>query len=60
MLISLIILFYCSCQSEANRIGGVIASALASSAVANGFELLSGETKQYKIGIFAFPLSMQH
>ena len=60
MLISLMILFNRSCQSEANSIGGVIASVLASSVVDRGFEPLSGEIKQYKIGIFASPLSMQN
>jgi hypothetical protein len=35
-----------------NRIGGVIVSVLASSAVDRGFEARSGQTRDYKIGIF--------
>ena len=35
-------------------IGGVIVSVLASSAVDCGFEPRSGQTKDYKIGIFCF------
>ena len=35
-------------------------SVLASSEVDRGFEPLSGQTKDCKIGIFASPLSMQH
>ena len=34
-----------------NRIGGVIVGVLASSVVNRGFELQSGQTKDYKIGI---------
>jgi len=37
-----------------NRIGGVIVSALASSAVDREFEARSGQTKHYKIGICCF------
>ena len=37
-----------------NRIGGVIGSVLISSAVNRGFELLSGQTENYKIGICCF------
>ena len=37
-----------------NRIGGVIISVLASSAVDRGFEPRSGQTKDYKIGICCF------
>ena len=37
-----------------NRIGGVIVNVLASSAVDHGFELRSGQTKDYKIGICCF------
>ena len=37
-----------------NRIGGVIIIVLASSAVDRGFELRSGQTKDYKIGICCF------
>ena len=36
-----------------NRICGVMVSVLASSAVAHRFEPRSGQTKDYKIGIFA-------
>ena len=35
-------------------------SVLASSAVDRGFEPRMGQTKDYKIGIVASPLSMQH
>jgi hypothetical protein len=37
-----------------NRIGGVMVSVLASSAVDRGFEPWSGQTKDYKIGICCF------
>jgi hypothetical protein len=37
-----------------NRIGGVMVSMLASSAVNCGFEPQSGQTKDYKIGICCF------
>ena len=37
-----------------NRIGGVIISVLASSAVDGGFESRSGHTKDYKIGMCCF------
>jgi hypothetical protein len=37
-----------------NRIGGVMVSVLASSAVDRGFEPRSGQTKDYKIGICCF------
>ena len=37
-----------------NRIGGVMVSVLASSAVDRGFEPLSGQTKDYKICICCF------
>ena len=37
-----------------NRIGGVMISVLASSAVDRGFEPRSGQTKDYKIGICCF------
>ena len=37
-----------------NRIGGVMVSMLASSAVDCGFEPWSGQTKEYKIGICCF------
>ena len=41
-----------------NRIGGVMVSVLASSAVDHGFEPWSGQTKDYKIGICCF--SVKH
>ena len=41
-----------------NRIGGVMVSVLASSAVDRGFEPRSGQTKDYKIGIWC--LSAKH
>jgi hypothetical protein len=37
-----------------NLIGGVMVSVFASSAVDRGFELRSGRTKDYKIGICCF------
>jgi hypothetical protein len=37
-----------------NRIGGVMVSVLASSVVDRGFEHRSGQTKDYKIGIYCF------
>ena len=37
-----------------NRIGGVLVSVFASSAVDRGFELRSGQTKDYKIAICYF------
>jgi hypothetical protein len=37
-----------------NRIGGVMVSMLASSAVDRGFKPRSGQTKDYKIGICCF------
>ena len=40
-----------------NRIGVVIVSALASSAVDRRFESRSGQTKDYKIGIFGFSIN---
>ena len=46
--------------NQKHRIGGVMVSVLASSAVSRGFEPRSGQTKDYKIGICASPLSTQH
>jgi hypothetical protein len=43
-----------------NRIGEVIIKLLTSSAVGLGFETRSGQTKDYKISIVAFPLSTHH
>ena len=37
-----------------NRIGGVMVSVLASSAIDRGFKPRSGQTKDYKIGICCF------
>jgi hypothetical protein len=39
---------------KSNRIGGVMVSVFASSAVDRGFEAWSGQTKDYKIGICCF------
>jgi hypothetical protein len=41
-------------RGNINRIGGVIVSVLASSAVYRGFEPRSGQTKDYEIGICCF------
>ena len=43
-----------------NRIGVVMPSVLASSAVDRGFELRSGKTKTIKLVFVASPLIMQH
>jgi len=43
-----------------NRIGGVMVSVLASSAVYRGFELRSGQTKDYEIGICCFLAQHAH
>ena len=40
--------------NQKHRIGGVMVSVLASSAVDRGFEPQSGQTKDYKIGICCF------
>ena len=37
-----------------NRIGGVMVSVLASNAIDRGFEPISGQTKDYKMGICCF------
>ena len=42
------------CTYRANRIGGVMVSVLASSAVDRGYEPRSDQTKEYKIGICCF------
>ena len=42
------------------HIGGVLVSVIASSAVDRGFEPRSNQTKDYNIGVFAYPLSTQH
>ena len=42
------------CPFLNTRIGGVMLSVLASSAVDRGFEARSGQTKNYKIGIYCF------
>ena len=41
-------------ESRSNRIGGVMVSVLASSAVDRRFEPRSGQIKEYKIGICYF------
>ena len=41
-------------RMEFNRIGGVMVSVLASSAVDRGFEPRLGQTKYYEIGICCF------
>ena len=46
--------FYYHCLNVCHRIGGLMVSVLASSAVDCGFELWSGQTKDYKIGICCF------
>lgn len=46
--------------SSVNRIGGVMVSVFASGAVDRGFESWSGQSKDYKTGIFDSPLSTQH
>ena len=43
-----------------NHIGSVMVSVLSSSAVDRGFELRSGQTKDYNIFFFASPLGTQH
>jgi hypothetical protein len=43
---------YSIALDENNRIGSVMVSVFASSAVDRGFEHWSGQTKNYKIGIF--------
>ena len=43
-----------------NRIGDIMISVLASSAVDCGFEPRSGQTKDYKLVFVASPLSKQH
>ena len=40
--------------NQKHRIGGVMVSVLASSAVSRGFEPRSGQTKDYEIGICCF------
>ena len=40
--------------NQKHRIGGVMISVLASSAVDHGFEPRSGQTKDYNIGIWCF------
>ena len=47
----------CHTNATINRIGGVFASVLASSAVNRGLEPWSGQTKDYKIGFGASSLS---
>ena len=47
----------CHTNATINRIGGVLASVLASSAVNRGLEPRSGQAKDYKIGVGASSLS---
>ena len=47
----------CHTNATINRIGGVLASVLASSAVNRGLEPRSGQAKDYKIGFGASSLS---
>ena len=47
----------CHTNATINRIGGLLASVLASSAVNRGLEPRSGQTKDYKIGFGASSLS---
>ena len=46
--------FFRTCLKSYNRIGGVIVSVLVSCAVDHGFEARSGQTKDFKIGIYCF------
>ena len=48
------ILIILQCQNEVDCIDGVIVSMLTSSAVNRGFEPLSSQTNDYKIGICCF------
>jgi hypothetical protein len=50
---------FCFIRSS-SRIGAVMVSVLASSAVDCGFEPRSGQTKDYKLVFVASPLSTQH
>ena len=43
-----------------NRIGGAMVSVLASSTVDRGFELRSGQIKDYKMAFVDSPLSTKH
>ena len=54
-LVKLGLFFYCKHMPITwNRIDGVMVSVLTSSTVDHGFELKSGQTKDYKIGICCF------
>ena len=46
--------YLCGSINQKQRIGGVMVSVLASSAVDRGFESRSGQAKDYKIGICCF------
>ena len=48
----------CHTNATINRIGGVLASVLTSSAVNRGLEPRSGQAKDYKIGFGASSLSL--
>ena len=47
--------YFSKCYVITNRIGGVIVSVLATSAVDRGLESRSGQTKDYEISICCFP-----
>ena len=53
-LIEYIFVIYCHWPSSPNRIGGIVVSMLASSAVDCGFEPQSCQTKDYKIVFCCF------
>ena len=50
----------CDFKAQNNRIGSVLVSVLASSAVDRGFETRSGQTKDYKIGTGCFSANIRH
>ena len=51
---------YRSLLTSFNRIGSAIVSVLASSTVDRGFELRSGQIKDYKMAFVDSPLSTKH
>ena len=51
---------YRSLLTSFNRIGGAMVSVLASSTVDRGFELRSGQIKDYKMAFVDSPLSTKH
>jgi len=54
MISPLALVLYITRQHYRNHISSVIVSVLASSPVDRGFELRSGQTKDYEIGICCF------